>query len=146
MRQTLVTLMIVSAFALGCVLGGQAPRAAAQDEDTSVEGVTWINNGTSIVFTNTSETDAFVIVGWQEDGEEAQILAPRSSGEVAVAVAGLENVTLYKMDAALACNPRQCVLCDETAAGGSSSHCPIPGWPPRGNEFMNVTGPPSWEK
>lgn len=143
MRQSLVALMIVAAFALGCILGGQAPRATAQD--TSVEGITWINDGTSLVFTNTSETDAFVAVGWQEDGEKAQILAPRSHGTLAVGVAGLENVTIFKMEAALACNPRQCVLCDESS-GGSSSHCPIPGWPPRGNEFQNITGPTSWEQ
>lgn len=143
MRPSRTILLIIAAFAFGLACGtGQLPREAAA-QDTSVGGVTWTYDGTSIVFTNTSETQAFALVGWQEDGQKAQVLPPRSHGKVAVAVSGLESVTLYKMEAALACNPRQCVLCTESAGGGGT-HCPIPEWPPRDNEFRNITGPTSW--
>lgn len=143
MRQSLVTLMIVGAFALGLVIGGQSPREASA-QDTYVEGIEWTNDGVYLTFTNTSETDAFAVVGWQKDGEKAQFVPPRTNGKLVVAAAGLESVTVYKMQAALACSPRECVLCDIGNFGGT--HCPIPGWPPRGTEFRNITGPPSWAR
>lgn len=142
MRQSLVTLMVVAAFALGLVMGGQSPREAAA-QDTSVEGIEWTYDGDFLILTNTSETDAFVAVGWQEDGAPAQVIPPRTSGKLVVATTGLEDVRIYKVKDALSCSPRECVLCDESFGG---THCPIPGWPPRGKEFMNMTGPRSWER
>lgn len=140
MRQSLVTLMIVGAFALGLLMGGQAPREAAA-QDVWPDGIKATYDGTSLIFTNTSETRAFAIVGWQADGEEAQVVPPRTNGKLVVAAGGLENITVYEMKEIMACDPRKCVLCSERNDG---THCPIPGWPPRGNEFLNINGPTSW--
>jgi len=135
MRSLSITaLMILAAFALGLVLGGELPRTvSAQDEP---EEILWDYDRGKLSLFNQTDDQAFLIRGRYDEEGGAEVPPAEAYGVFTTYVSSTDEIVVYKLQAELMCDPRECRRCNGQV-------CPAPPWPPlEDNNVQNtVMGP-----
>jgi hypothetical protein len=112
-------LMVLAAFALGLVLGGETPRNAAA-ADTLPPGISWKVDGNMLTLTNLTKNVTYLVQAWRWDGEDV-ILPARTDGQVDLDADEYQKILVYRIDRELICEDRGCRPCNEERIA-----CPIP--------------------
>jgi hypothetical protein len=136
MRSLSVSALIaVAAFALGLAAGGRVPRAAsAASAAPSDPG--WTIDGKNLILTNSSTDLAYLAIGKLRKAGATAPVAARATGQVAIPIADVNGLVLYRVQAALLCQRNGCRPCQPPLT--PVTDCPIPPPIPIGAERFQV--------
>ncbi len=119
---SLAALFALASFALGLAAGGGLPEEAdAADAPSTVPGIHWMNDGETLTLANQEEGAGYVALGRLEAGAQAPPLPPPTASSVKLPTADFRTVTVYRIEAVLSCDSRDCRRCQPGVVG-----CPAP--------------------
>lgn len=131
-KVSLTSVLILAAFALGLVVGGQAPREAnAQDE---LDGLTVDLGGGSLILVNQTHDQGFFVEGWLQPGSAALVPAQRVQGKLALPSSKVGEVLISRKVPLYHCTGVECRSCTDSPILCVYPPKPFPG-PPVGTSI-----------